>query len=166
MEADYRQPKRLNEMDDLRDMGRFPVPIYVGATGNILATLVLTYMVQGRYKEHYALPVWALTIISCNLLPVVALRSQMDETTHYPLIEEMDFVADQHKFSTWVYAIASANMLVWILLAWTIWSYRRSPGTLVGMLGVAFVCTFFPAWMRLFRFEEAGTSVPKRSEIW
>ena len=35
--------KRLNEMDDLRDMGRFPIPIYVGATGNILQTILLTY---------------------------------------------------------------------------------------------------------------------------
>ncbi len=164
--VDYRRPKHLNEMDDLRDMGRFPVPIYVGATGNILFTLLLTYALQGRYKERYVLPVWALAIISSNLLPVVVLRSQMDETTHYPLIEEMDFVADQHKFSTWVYAIASANMFVWILLAWTLWSYRRSPTTFLGMLGVAFVCTFFPAWIRLVPFEGSGASEPNHSQIW
>ncbi len=34
--------KRLDEMDELRDMGRFPLPIYVGATGNVLVTILLT----------------------------------------------------------------------------------------------------------------------------
>lgn len=48
-----------------------------------------------------------------------------------------------------MYAIASANMLVWIVLAWTLFSYRRSPGAPLGMLALAFVCTFFPAWVRL-----------------
>jgi hypothetical protein len=32
----HSRPKRLDEMDDLRDMGRFPVVVYIGATGNIL----------------------------------------------------------------------------------------------------------------------------------
>ncbi|GAC1354516.1 MAG: hypothetical protein NVSMB42_12340 [Herpetosiphon sp.] len=145
------RPKRLNEMDDLRDMGRFPLPVYIGATGNILLTLVLTYLIQGRYKERYTLLLWAFGIISANVLPVAALRTGIDDTTDFPVIEEMDFFNDQHKFSTWVYAIASANMLVWILLGWTVWSYRRSPGTLAAMLGLAFVCTFFPAWVRLWK---------------
>lgn len=143
-------PKRLNEMDDLRDMGRFPLPIYVGATGNILLTIVLTYLLQGRYKERYIMLLWAGGIISTNVLPVILLRTQIDESTYYPPIEEMDFYADQHKFASWVYAIASANMLVWVVLAWTLFSYRRSPGALLGMLLLAFVCTFFPAWIRLF----------------
>lgn len=144
------QPKRLNQMDDLRDMGRFPLPIYIGATGNILLTIVLTYLLQGRYKERYVMLLWAVGIISTNVLPVILLRTQIDESTYYPPLEEMDFYADQHKFASWVYAIASANMLFWIVLAWTLFSYRRSPGTLLGMLLLAFVCTFFPAWIRLF----------------
>lgn len=138
-------------MDDLRDMGRFPLPIYLGATGNILLTIVLTYLVSGRYPQPLALPVWAGSIISLNVLPVLLLRSRMDESTHYPLIGEMDFFTDQHKFSNWVYAVASANMLFWIVLAWSLFSYRRDGRTLAGILLLAFVCTFFPAWVRLFQ---------------
>lgn len=145
------RPKRLNEMDDLRDMGRFPVPIYVGATSNILLTIFLTYLLKGRYESPLALPAWAVGIISTNLLPVVALRSRMDEHTGFPKIEEMGFFGDQHKFSSWVYAVASGNMLFWILLAWSVFSRRRDRKTLAGVLALAFVCTFFPAWVRLFR---------------
>lgn len=142
--------KRLNEMDDLRDMGRFPPPIYLGATGNILLTIVLTYILRGRSPLPFALPLWAGSIISLNVLPVILLRSRMDENTSYPLIEEMNFFVDQHKFSNWVYAVASANMLFWIVLAWSLFYYRRDKKALLGMLILAFVCTFFPAWVRLF----------------
>lgn len=41
-------------------------------------------------------------------------------------------------------------MLVWVVLAWTVFSYRHSPGALSAVLGLAFVCTFFPAWVPLF----------------
>lgn len=144
-------PKRLNEMDDLRDMGRFPLPVYAGATGNILLTIVLTYLLRVRHEGPFALPVWAGGIISANVLPVVLLRSRMDENTRYPKIEEMGFFGDQHKFSNWVYVAASGNMLVWIMLSWSLFSYRRDRETLVGMLILALVCTSFPAWIRLFR---------------
>jgi hypothetical protein len=90
-------------------------------------------------------------VISANLLPVVVLRSRMDENTYYPEIGEVGFVGDQHKFSNWVYAVASANMLVWIVLSWSLFSYRRDRVSLVGMLLLAFACTFSPAWVRLFR---------------
>lgn len=143
--------KRLNEMDDLRDMSRFPLPIYLGATGNILLTLALTYIVRGRYPRPLALPLWAGGIISLNVLPVLLLRSRTDENTRYPEIEEMSFFTDQHKFSNWVYAVASANMLFWIVLAWSLFTYRRNRKALAGMLLLAFVCTFFPVWIRLFR---------------
>lgn len=138
-------------MDDLRDMGRFPVPVYVGATSNILLTICLTYLLRGRFEEPLALPAWAVGIVSANVLPVVALRSRMDEGTSFPPIEEMGFFGDQHKFSTWVYAVASGNMLFWILLSWSVFSRRHDARTLAGMLVLAFVCTFFPAWVRLFR---------------
>lgn len=138
-------------MNDLRDMGRFPLPIYLGATGNILLTIILTYLVSGRYPQPFALPVWAGSIISLNVLPVLLLRSRMDESTHYSLIEEVDFFTDQHKFSNWVYAVASANMMFWIVLAWSLFSLRRDGRTLAGILLLAFACTFFPAWVRLFQ---------------
>ncbi len=148
--SDYTS-KRLNEMNDLRDMGRFPLPVYAGATGNILLTIVLTYLLRGRHEGPLALPAWAGGIISANVLPVILLRSGMDESTHYPKIEEMGFFGDQHKFSNWVYVVASGNMLVWIVLSWNLFSWRRDRKALVGMLTLAFVCTFFPAWVRLFR---------------
>jgi len=143
--------KRLNEMNDLFDMGRFPVKIYMGATGNILQTIGVTYLLQGRFKQAPALLLWLLTIIPINVLPVVWLRQKMDGNTAYPYIEEMSFFDDQHKFSSWVYAIASANMMFWIVLAWAAFSYKRGRGMLLLVLGLAFVCTFFPAWRRLFK---------------
>ncbi len=147
----YVRSKRLNEMDDLKDMGRFPLPIYFGATGNVLMTIFFTYLLRGRYESPLALPAWAGGVLSANVLPVVLLRSRMDESTRYPEIAEMSFFGDQHKFSNWVYAVASANMLVWILLSWSLFSYRRDRRTLAAVLVLAFVCTFFPAWIRLFR---------------
>ena len=143
--------KRLNEMDDLRDMGRFPVPIYVGATGNVLMTIVLTYLVRGRYTSSGVLARWGGGVIAANLLPVFLLRSRMNEETGYPEIEEMDFFDDQHKFARWVYVVASANMLFWISLSWLAFSRRRDGRSLAAMLLLAFVCTFFPAWIRLFK---------------
>ncbi len=142
-------PKKLNEMNELWDMGRFPTKIYVGATANILGTIVLTYNIHKRWPRTPALLLWVLTIVPLNVAPVVYLRSGMDESTLYPLIEEMSFRGDQHKFSSWVYAIASGNMMFWIVLAWATFSWRRGPGTLRGVLGLAFICTFFPAWRRL-----------------
>ena len=138
-------------MDDLRDMGRFPLPIYAGATGNILLTILLTYLLRGRREGPLVLPAWAGGVICANVLPVVLLRSRMDESTHYPEIEEMGFFGDQHKFSNWVYVAASGNMLVWIVLSWSLFSWRRNRKALVGMLALALVCTSFPAWIRLFR---------------
>ena len=147
----FARPKRLNEMDDLRDMGLFPVKVYAGATSNILLTIFLTFLLKGRFDGPLALPAWAGGIISANVLPVVALRSRMDEGTVFPEISRMGFFGDQHKFSSWVYAVASANMLVWVVLSWSVFSRRRDRKTLAAMLALAFVCTFFPAWIRLFR---------------
>jgi hypothetical protein len=143
--------KRIDEMDDLRDMGRFPVPVHAGATANVLLTILLTYLLRGRREGPLTLPMWAGGVICANVLPVVLLRSRMDENTSYPEISEMAFFGDQHKFSSWVYAVASANMLVWIVLSWSLFSHRRDRRALTGMLIVAFVSTFFPAWIRLFR---------------
>ncbi len=143
-------PKRLNEMNELWDMGRFPTKIYVGASANILQTIAATYYIHKRYPQTPALLLWVLTIVPLNVAPVVYLRSQMSDDETYPLIEEMRFRGDQHKFASWVYAIASANMMFWIVLAWAVFSWRRGPATLWGVWGLAFICTFFPAWRRLF----------------
>lgn len=35
-------PKHLNEMDDLREAGRFPLPIYAGFTANVLMKILMT----------------------------------------------------------------------------------------------------------------------------
>ncbi len=142
--------KRLDQMDDLRDMGRFPLPIYAGATGNILQTIVATYWIHGKVSGPAALPLWAGAFIVANVTPVVMLRRGLDEYSVYPPIEEMDFFGDQHKFASWVYAVASANMLTWILFAWTVFSLRRTPRTLLGTLLVAGVATSLPAWIRPF----------------
>ena len=40
--------KRLHEMNALEDMGQFPLVIYAGATGNVLATLTATW-----FLHHY-----------------------------------------------------------------------------------------------------------------
>ena len=143
--------KRLNEMDDLREMGRFPVPIYVGATANVLMTILLTYLLRGRHGGSRALSRWGGGVILANLLPVILLRSRMDEETRYPEIEQMGFFTDQHKFARWVYGVASANMLFWISLSWIAFSRRRDRRTLAAVLLLAFVCTFYPAWIRLFK---------------
>ena len=143
-------PKRLNEMNELWDMGRFPTKVYAGATANILQTIVATYYIHKRYPQTPALLLWVLTIVPLNVAPVIYLRSRMDDDEPYPLIEEMTFRGDQHRFASWVYAIASGNMMFWIVLAWAAFSLRRGPATLRGVLGLAFICTFFPAWRRLF----------------
>lgn len=135
-------------------MGRFPTKIYVGATANILQTIVLTYRLHRRYPGTPALLLWLLTIVLANVLPVILLRLRMDERTVYPQIERMSFFGDQHKFATWVYAVASGNMMFWIVLAWAAFSYKRGSGTLTAVLALAFVCTFFPAWRRLLISEE------------
>ena len=144
------KPKRLNEMDDLRDMGRFPLPVYAGATGNVLVTIALTFLVHGRYGQPGALLKWVALILSLNLSPVVLLRLGMDNDEPRSIIEDMDFFEDQHKFARWVYAVASANMGFWISLSWLAFSLNRSRKVLLGMLLLALVCTSFPAWKRLF----------------
>lgn len=142
--------KRLDQMDELRDMGRFPLPVYAGATGNILATIALTFLVHGRYPRPGALPAWVGLVLTLNLSPVVLLRLLMDDDEPTPIIEEMDFFGDQHKFARWVYLAASANMGFWISLSWLAFSLHRSRKVLLGTLLLALVCTSFPAWKRIF----------------
>lgn len=147
---DHRRPKRLNEMDDLRDMGRFPTSVYMGATGNILFTIAATYRF-GKGKSNLWLLPWAVGTVAANVAPVIVLRRNTPADAPMPLIEQMDFFGDQHKFATWVYAIASGNMFFWITLAWTVFRHERSLRALAAVWLLAFVCTFFPAWIRLVK---------------
>lgn len=121
--------KRLNEMDDLRDMGHFPPSVHAGATSNVLLTILMTYLLKGRHGGPLTLPARAGGVICTNVLPVILLRSRIDESTHYPEITRMSFFGDQHKFASWVYAVASANMLVWIVLLEPLFAPARPKDT-------------------------------------
>jgi hypothetical protein len=138
-------------MDSLWDLGRFPLRVCLGAVGNVLLTVAATYVLRGRRAGAGGAATWLCAVLGANLLPVFALRSRMDEGTVYPVIEEMDFFSDQHKFSRWVYAAASANMAFWVLLSWRVFSRRRTGGTLAAVLLLALAGTSFPAWARLLR---------------
>ena len=140
--------KKLNEMNRLSDMGHFPAVVNVGATVNVLATMVATWFVEPRYPQGYAPVVWVAMVLAVNLLPVVVLRMGMGEATKFPTLGEMDFVRDQHKFSDWVYVAASANMAFWVLVSWAVFSWTHGVGVLAGLLGVALVATFSPVLMR------------------
>lgn len=92
--------------------GSFPLPIYAGATASVLMTILMTYVMRGGSRGTLLLPVRAGGIIFANVAPVIALRSRVDESTSYPDIQGIGCFAEQHTFSRWVYAVASANMLV------------------------------------------------------
>ena len=141
--------KRLNEMNRLADMGRFPAVVNAGATVNVLVTLVLTWFVVPRYPQPYAPVLWVALILALNLLPVLLLRSALRRDTEYPAIEHMQFFTDQHKFSDWVYVAASANMAFWVLSGWAIFSISHTPLTLACSLAVAALATFSPVLLRI-----------------
>ena len=149
-------PKRLDQMDELWDMGRFPLPIYAGATGNILATIALTFFVHGRYPRSSALPAWVGLMLTLNLSPVVLLRLMMNDDEPTPIIEEMGFLGDQHKFARWVYLVASANMGFWISLSWLAFSLHRSRKVLLGTLLLAPRLHLFPSLEAHLRTRLAG----------
>jgi hypothetical protein len=144
--------KRLNEMDRLGDMTRFPVPVLCGATLNILITMGVVWHFQPRGENSYfPLAQWIVGVLIVNLLPVLLLRLTLKPTTPYPVIEEMNFFGDQHKFSNWVYLAASANMAFWISIAWMGSWAEHSHQVIASLLAIAFVATFSPAWIRIFR---------------
>jgi hypothetical protein len=142
--------KRLHEMDALNDMGQFPLVIYAGATGNVLATLTATWFLHHYTDDLRVLWVWAVGIIVLNLSPVVFLRLVLKNTQDTPPIREMNFFRDQHRFASWVYAVASGNLFFWIVTAWCVFSFNAELPSLLGLLGAALVVTSFPAWIRLF----------------
>jgi hypothetical protein len=142
--------KRLHEMNALKDMGQFPLVIYAGATGNVLATLTATWFLHHYTGDLRVLWLWAVGIIALNLSPVVFLRLVLKNTQDTPPIREMNFFRDQHRFASWVYAVASGNLFFWIVTAWCVFSFNAETPSLLGLLGTALVVTSFPAWIRLF----------------
>ena len=54
----------------------------------------------------------AVILVAYNLLPVVLLRGREGAVglAETPPIEQMGFIHDQHRFTSWVYAVASGNL--------------------------------------------------------
>lgn len=140
--------KKLNEMNRLSDMAHFPAIVNAGATANILLTLCATWWLVPRFPQVYAPVVWVAMVLCVNLLPVVLLRFSLKPETEYRALGEMDFFADQHKFSDWVYLAASANMAFWVFVSWPVFSIARTGAALGGVLLVAFLVTFSPVLFR------------------
>ncbi len=141
-------------MNRLEDMGRFPVAVYLGATGNVFAEILFFHWLHGRAAGYLPVGViGALMLLLLNLLPVVALRWREGRVGLHdtPLVEQMSFVRDQHRFASWVYAVASGNLFFWLMLAWAMFDVERSTRMLVGVELLALLCTFAPAWVRLLR---------------
>ncbi len=151
--------KPLDQMNRLGDMAHFPPLVNAGATLNILVTITVLFFV-----EHWlptsplsaTLPVMLLTtpllltalFLILNLAPVVLLRAIDKSQRPIPTLARMDFVRDQHRFSSWVYLAASANMAFWILLSWSIFLFFPSLLALLLTLAAAFLVTFSPVLLR------------------
>jgi hypothetical protein len=140
--------KPLDRMDRLADMAHFPALVNAGATANILLTLLITWNLVPRFPQTYAPVVWTALVLVVNLLPVVLLRAVSFNSTPIPPLGRMDFFRDQHRFSDWVYLAASANMAVWILVSWSIFTVSYTPTTLAIVLTIALVTTFSPVLLR------------------
>lgn len=149
---------RLHEMNRLEDMGRFPLVVYLGATANVLVEVGFFYWLHGRTGG--SLPVGfacAVGLVILNVLPVVVLRrlegaAGLRDT---PPVERMGFLRDQHRFASWVPAVASGNLFFWLMLAWAAFDLAHRPRTLVAVEALAFICTFLPVWVRLGRRTDA-----------
>ena len=141
-------------MNRLEDMGRFPVAVYLGATGNVLLEILFFYWLHGRAAGYLPIGlIGALVLLMLNLLPVLALRWREGAVglRDTPPVERMSFLRDQHRFASWVYAVASGNLFFWLMLAWAMFDVERSTRMLVGVELLALLCTFAPAWVRLLR---------------
>lgn len=142
--------KTLDRMNRLGDMGRFPPAVHAGATLNILITVAITLPVFARFGGlPWALPCWIALVLAANVAPVALLRlAGWRKDAPYPPIERMSFGGDQHRFADWVYLAASANMAFWIALAWCAFALLPPGPALVGVQGLALICTLAPVWSR------------------
>ena len=154
--------KPLDRMDRLGDMAHFPVLVNAGASANILLTVTIVFLLE-RWLPTSPLaatfPIMLQTtplllvvlFLVLNLAPVVLLRLTDKGTRPVPTLARMDFVHDQHRFSSWVYLAASANMAFWILASWSIFLFFNTVTALLLTLAVAFLVTFSPVLLRLGR---------------
>lgn len=148
--------KPLDRMDRLTDMLHFPATVNAGAMANVLLTLIVTYALEGYLARNppplptTALPVlWTALVLLLNVSPVVLLRLLgWQRAAPMPTLAGMSFTRDQHRFSSWVYLAASADMAFWILVAWPVFTARHTPGTLAAVLVLAFLLTFSPVLLR------------------
>jgi hypothetical protein len=132
-------------MTKLSDMGKFPWVVHLGASLNIIFTIWLTRTTfLYSHGDLLYLPVFASFMIAVNILPVIILRLLDTNTRPYPDITRMDFFRDQHRFSSWVYAIASANMFFWITISWCVFSINTE--LLVALQIFSFILTYVPLW--------------------
>lgn len=149
---------RLHEMNRLEDMGRFPLIVYLGATANVLGEVLFFYWLHGRVGGWLPIGfVCAVGLVAFNLLPVVLLRWREGAAglADTPPVEQMGFVRDQHRFASWVYAVASGNLFFWLMLAWAAFDRDHSVRMLLVVEALAFACTLVPVWVRLFRGRRA-----------
>jgi hypothetical protein len=142
--------KPLDQMNTLSDMARVPWTVHLGASLNIVFSVWLTYQVFGLTHGNFIffLP-FAVTLIGLNLLPVVLRRRSEAKPDRINNLGEMNFFNDQHRFSSWVYAIASGNMLFWTVFAWWVFTLKFSLESLWSIQLFAFVITYVPLWRRL-----------------
>ena len=144
--------RSINQMNTLSDMTRFSWTVHLGASLNIVFAVWLTHLVF-RFTDGnfvFFMP-FAVILIAANLLPVVAMRTLDTKSDNFSALEEMDFFNDQHRFSTWVYAVASGNMLFWTIFAWWSFSIYHNRATLLFVQCLAFVVTYVPLWRKFLR---------------
>ena len=146
-------------MNRLADMAHFPPLVNAGATANILFTITIVFFLV-RWLPTSDLgatfPVMLVTtpllitlaFLALNLAPVVLLRAVDKSQRPVPTLARMDFIHDQHRFASWVYLAASANMAFWILLSWSIFLFYPTPLALGLTLAAAFLITFSPVLLR------------------
>ncbi len=151
--------KPLDQMNRLADMAHFPPLVNAGATLNILLTITVIFFLERWLPESplaATLPIMLLTtpllitlaFLALNLAPVVLLRLVDKSNRPIPTLRTMNFVHDQHRFASWVYLAASANMAFWILLSWSIFLFYDTPTALLLTLTAAFLITFSPVLLR------------------
>lgn len=144
--------KPINQMNTLSDMTRFPWTVHLGASLNIVFSVWLTHEVFEFSNGNFVafLP-FVVTLVTLNLLPVVLRRRSEGKLERYSNLSEMNFFHDQHRFSSWVYAIASGNMLFWTVFAWWVYTMHHSQGSLYVTSFAAFLVTYVPLWRRAVR---------------
>ena len=140
-------------------LAHFPVVVNAGATANILFTITVVFVLERWLPTSslagvfpVILPTTPLLLVALflvlNLAPVILLRMTDKGTRPMPTLARMDFVHDQHRFSSWVYLAASANMAFWILASWCIFFFFSTVAALLLTLGAAFLLTFSPVMLR------------------